>query len=213
MQLTSTSSCSSAVEGTSSEFLRPTDLRRAIGALCVVICCAACTGVPKGIEPVSDFNLDDYLGRWYEIARLDHSFERGLTRVTAEYVRRSDGGITVTNRGFDAARSEWREARGKAYFLGDPATGSLKVSFFGPFYGGYHVIALDRKGYQWAVVSGPTRSYLWVLARTPVLAEATLNRLVARAAELGFPTDELIFVEQTAAQAHLDGAGQSAGPG
>ncbi len=180
---------------------RTTSLQRATSALCVAICCAACTGIPDGIEPVKDFELESYLGTWYEIARLDHSFERGLTRVTAAYARREDHGISVTNRGYDATRGEWREARGKAYFLGDPATGSLKVSFFGPFYGGYHVIALDRKDYQWAMVSGPSRSYLWVLARQPVLAQETRDRLVARAAELGFPTEELIFVDQSDARA------------
>ncbi|NIP14189.1 MAG: lipocalin [Pseudomonadales bacterium] len=180
---------------------RTTRLQRATGALCVAICCAACTGIPDGIQPVNDFRLERYLGRWYEIARLDHSFERGLTRVTAEYARRSDGGISVTNRGYDAARGEWREARGKAYFLGDRGTGSLKVSFFGPFYGGYHVVALDGDGYQWALVSGPSRSYLWVLARAPALADKTLEGLLARAAQLGFPTEDLIFVEHPDPQA------------
>ncbi|HEY5681900.1 MAG TPA: lipocalin family protein [Pseudomonadales bacterium] len=177
-------------------------MRRAIGALCVAACCAACTGIPDGVEAVTDFQLERYLGTWYEIARLDHTFERGLTRVTAEYARRSDGGISVTNRGYDGALGEWREARGKAYFLGNPATGSLKVSFFGPFYGGYHVIALDSEGYQWAMVAGPSRSYLWVLARDAVVPDETFNRLVARAAELGFPTENLIFVDHSGANAH-----------
>jgi apolipoprotein D and lipocalin family protein len=176
-------------------------LRTAVGACFVAMLCAACTGIPEGIEPVGEFEADRYLGRWYEIARLDHSFERGLTRVTADYERQDDGGISVVNRGYDRARGEWREARGRAYFLGDPAVASLKVSFFGPFYGGYHVIALDRKEYRWALISGPSRSFLWVLARTPTLPDATLEALVSRAAELAFPTEDLIFVDQIGAQA------------
>jgi apolipoprotein D and lipocalin family protein len=202
MQLNSTSKMSGAAEPITLGNLRLTGLRRAIGALCVAACCAACTGIPDGVEAVTDFQLERYLGTWYEIARLDHTFERGLTRVTAEYARRSDGGISVTNRGYDGALGEWREARGKAYFLGNPATGSLKVSFFGPFYGGYHVIALDSEGYQWAMVAGPSRSYLWVLARDAVVPDETFNRLVARAAELGFPTENLIFVDHSGANAH-----------
>lgn len=191
----------SAVQTGSSRNRRPIHLKRAMGGLCIVIFCAACTGAPDGISPVDEFQVERYLGRWYEIARLDHPFERGLTRVTAEYSRQKDGGISVVNRGYDAERGEWREAVGKAYFLGDSTTGSLKVSFFGPFYGGYHVIAVDRKGYQWAMVSGPSRSYLWVLARTPTLPNKTLENLVSRAAELGFSTDDLIFVDQSSANA------------
>lgn len=153
-----------------------------------------CTGMPKGVEPVRGFALDRYLGRWYEIARLDHSFERGLTDVTATYSLRSDGGIDVVNRGYDAAKGEWREAKGRAYFLGDPDEASLKVTFFWPFYGGYHVIALDRSHYRYALVSGPSREYLWILARERVLPEAVLRELLGIAQVNGFDTKALIYV-------------------
>jgi len=153
----------------------------------------ACTGLPDGVEAVSGVDLDRYLGTWYEIARLDHSFERGLNQVTAVYSRREDGGIRVVNRGFNADSSEWQEAEGRAYPVGDPTEGVLKVSFFGPFYGGYNIIALDRTGYQYAMVAGPNRSYLWILARTPRLEENTLNRLLEHARSLGFAVDELIY--------------------
>ena len=156
----------------------------------------ACTGAPEGVEVVSGFDLDRYLGTWYEIARLDHSFERGLTNVTATYSLRDDGGVKVLNRGYDTSKQRWDEAEGKAYFLGDEDVGQLKVSFFGPFYGGYNVVELDSD-YRYSLVAGPDRSYLWILARTPELDEATLERLVAKARELGFPTDELIMVEHT----------------
>lgn len=150
-------------------------------------------GHPDGVEPVTGFELDRYLGTWYEIARLDHRFERGLSDVSAEYRRRDDGGVDVVNSGFNAGKREWQEARGKGYFVGPTNVGHLKVSFFGPFYGTYNVFELDDD-YRYAMVSGADRGYLWILARDPQLDRATLEALVARAQELGFPTDELIFV-------------------
>jgi apolipoprotein D and lipocalin family protein len=155
----------------------------------------ACTGAPEGVEPVSDFELDRYLGTWYEIARLDHRFERGLSNVTANYSLRDDGGVKVINRGYNAEDQEWDEAEGKAYFVGDEDVGQLKVSFFGPFYGGYNVIELDKAGYQYSMVAGPDRSYLWILSRSPDLDDAVLERLLAKAGDLGFPLGELIMVE------------------
>jgi apolipoprotein D and lipocalin family protein len=156
---------------------------------------AACTGAPEGVEPVTGFELDRYLGTWYEIARLDHSFERGLSNVTADYSLRDDGGVRVINRGYKAEDGEWDEAEGKAYFVGDEDVGQLKVSFFGPFYGGYNVFELDKDGYQYSMVAGPDRSYLWILSRTSDLDDAVLERLLAKAGELGFPLGELIMVE------------------
>ena len=155
----------------------------------------ACTGAPEGVEVVSGFDLNRYLGTWYEIARLDHSFERGLSNVTANYSLRDDGGVKVINRGYNVKENEWDEAEGKAYFVGDEDVGQLKVSFFGPFYGGYNIVELDKDGYQYSLVAGPDRSYLWILARTPELEDAILEHLVATARELGFATDELIMVE------------------
>jgi apolipoprotein D and lipocalin family protein len=156
---------------------------------------AGCTGAPEGVEPVSGFELDRYLGTWYEIARLDHRFERGLSNVTATYSLRDDGGVKVINRGYDSAAKEWDEADGKAYFVGDKDIGQLKVSFFGPFYGGYNVIALDKDDYQYSMVAGPDRSYLWILSRTPELDDAILDTLLSKAGELGFPLGELIMVD------------------
>lgn len=163
--------------------------------LCLALL-TGCTLAPKGIDPVTSFELERYLGRWYEIARLDHRFERGLSRVTADYSRRPDGGIRVVNRGYHAGKGEWTQVQGRAYFLGSPARGSLKVSFFWPFYAGYHVIALDRQDYRYALVSGPSRDYLWILARTPSLDAEITRQLVAQARGMGFATEELIFVDQ-----------------
>lgn len=155
-----------------------------------------CLGMPQGVRPVTGFELDRYLGTWYEIARLDHSFERGLTRVTAEYSLREDGGVRVVNRGYSTEKQVWKEAVGKAYFVEDESTGYLKVSFFGPFYGSYVVFELDQAGYQYAFISGPDTSYLWLLARTPTVSVELLQRFMQRATALGFDTDALILVGQ-----------------
>lgn len=154
-----------------------------------------CTGIPDGTQPVTDFELDRYLAQWFEIARLDHSFERGLDCVTATYSLRDDGGVRVINRGYNLEEQEWDEAEGRAYFIDDESVGRLKVSFFGPFYGGYNVLELDEE-YQWALVAGPNRDYLWILSRTAEMDSATEDRLRQRAAELDFATEELIDVIQ-----------------
>lgn len=169
--------------------------RRALCAIPVLCLLVACTGVPEGVETVEGFELDRYLGTWYEIARLDHRFERGLSSVTANYSMRGDGGVRVLNRGFDDAKGEWDEAEGKAYFVGAEDAGRLKVSFFGPFYGGYNIVELDMDDYQYSMVAGPDRSYLWILARSPDIEQTTVDRLVTVARDLNFPTDELIFVQ------------------
>jgi len=169
--------------------------RRQLGwVLATVMPLASCTGVPEGVSAVDGFELDRYLGTWYEIARLDHRFERGLTNVTANYSLRQDSGVRVLNRGYREESGEWREAEGKAYFVDAPDIGRLKVSFFGPFYGAYNIIALDKDGYRFAMVAGPNRSYLWILARDPRLDPAIVDTLIGQARSLGFPTDELIFV-------------------
>lgn len=156
----------------------------------------ACTGTPKGVEPVSGFQLDRYLGKWYEIARLDHSFERGLTSVTADYSLRDDGHVKVINRGYNQEKNQWKEAEGKAKFVKDTDTAQLKVSFFGPFYGSYIVFGLDKQDYQYAFVAGPNHGYLWLLARTPQVDEAIIERFINEASQRGFDTDKLIFVDQ-----------------
>jgi apolipoprotein D and lipocalin family protein len=153
-----------------------------------------CTGIPEGVIPVDNFKLEKYLGKWYEIARLDHSFEQGLTRVTANYSLREDGGLRVINRGYSAKENKWKEAEGKAYFVKGSDQGYLKVSFFGPFYGAYIVFELDHENYQYSLVSGPDKSYLWLLARGPEIREDIKDILIAKAKSLGFDTSKLIYV-------------------
>jgi len=164
-----------------------------LAALCATT--IGCLGIPDNATAIKDFQLERYLGTWYEIARLDHRFERCLSRVQARYSLRQDNGIRVINRGFDAKKGQWSEAEGKAYFLGDSNIGRLKVSFFGPFYGAYNIVHLDREDYRYAMVTGPSTRYFWILARDPQLEPAIVDRLVAKAAGLGFPVDELIFPE------------------
>jgi len=154
-----------------------------------------CTGIPEGLKAVDGFEVDRYLGTWYEIARLDHRFERGLEKISATYTLREDGGVDVLNKGWDVKTGEWSQAQGKAYFVEQPDKGKLKVSFFGPFYGGYNIIELDKQNYAYSMVTGPDRSYFWILSRTPQLPEAELQALLKRAKSLGFATDQLIFVK------------------
>lgn len=155
-----------------------------------------CLGTPEGVAPIENFETKRYLGKWYEIARLDHSFERGLSNVSAEYSIRKDGGIRVLNQGFSKKDNEWSEAEGKAYFVSDDNQGHLKVSFFGPFYSSYIIFELDKTNYEYAFISGYNNSYLWLLARTPKVDQTVIDHFVSRSKELGFNTNGLIFVNQ-----------------
>lgn len=154
---------------------------------------AGCVRIPEQVEPVRNFTVERYLGKWYEIARLDHSFERGLSHVTAEYSL-MEGGVRVLNRGYSEREKRWRQAQGKAYFVRRSDEGFLKVSFFGPFYGSYIIFDLDHEHYRYALVCGPDRSYLWILARTPDMPDDVKRSLVDTASRAGFDTRGLIFV-------------------
>lgn len=169
--------------------------------LLLILTLNACTGeMPANMQTVDGVDAQQYLGTWYEIARLDHSFERDLEQVTATYSLREDGGIKVVNRGYNVNKKAWSEAEGKAYFTA-PANangtynGQLKVSFFGPFYGPYHIIALDKTLYNYAMVTSG-KDYLWILSRTPQLTYPIKQELMAQAKALGYPTENLIFVKQ-----------------
>ena len=157
---------------------------------------SGCTGIPDGVKAIDGFEINRYLGTWYEVARLDHRFERGLTKISATYTLRPDGGVNVLNKGWNQASGKWEQAEGKAYFVGQPGNGRLKVSFFGPFYGGYNIIALDKKDYAYSMVTGPDKSYFWILSRTRQLPKAIMEALIEKAKRLGFATDKLIFANQ-----------------
>jgi apolipoprotein D and lipocalin family protein len=127
--------------------------------MAMLITLVGCTGIPEGVTPIDNFNVKKYQGKWYEIARLDHSFERGLNKVSAEYKIKENGDVQVINRGYHSEDKEWNEAEGVAKFVNSTNNGHLKVSFFGPFYGSYIIFDLDE-GYQHSFVSGPDTSYL-----------------------------------------------------
>ncbi len=155
---------------------------------------ASCSTIPKGVTAVDEFQKEKYLGKWYEIARFDFKFEKGLNNTTAEYSLRNDGKIKVTNRGYDYEKKVWKEAVGKAKFVQSDEIAKLKVSFFGPFYAGYNVIAIDEQ-YQYALVAGQSFDYLWILSRTPVIPDAIKQQYLQKAQDLGFDTSQLIWVE------------------
>jgi apolipoprotein D and lipocalin family protein len=155
----------------------------------------SCATIPKGAKAVTPFDKAKYLGKWYEIARMDFRFERNLSNTTAIYSGNPDGTIKVDNQGFNYKTNKWKQAIGKAKFLDDPNVAMLKVSFFGPFYAGYNVIALD-KDYKYALVAGKNLSYLWILSRETSIPENIKQDYLALAKKLGYKTDELIWVDQ-----------------
>ncbi len=144
---------------------------------------------------IDDFDLSKYLGTWYEIARFDHSFERGLDNVTAEYLLRDDGMVDVINSGWKDGKFE--VANGKAKQpdpLTDPA--HLKVSFFLFFYSDYNVMMLDDS-YQVSLVGSKSPKYLWILSRTPELSDSVLDAVLEEAESRGYDTGKLIWVDQS----------------
>ena len=161
----------------------------------LVFLLGGCNQIPHGLKAVTPFDVQRYKGHWYEVMRLENKFERGLSHVTATYDLHNDGTVSVLNRGFNSASCEWEEARGVAVFQGKKTVGSLSVSFFWPFSGGYHVIGLDRKNYHFALVSGSSRNYLWILSREPILAAGARQKLIEEARKLEFPVSELVMVE------------------
>ena len=157
---------------------------------CIFWCCSK----KIRVLPMPGFDVKKYMGRWYEIARLRHPFERGLTNVTADYTLQKNGKIRVANRGFHPGREKWQEARAVAV-EGD-APNHLKVYFFPLIPGHYKVAYLDPE-YRYAVVSGGHPEFLWFLARTPQISREQLNKMLDAARRLGYDTDKLIYVEHT----------------
>ncbi|MCE5332491.1 MAG: lipocalin family protein [Bacteroidales bacterium] len=154
----------------------------------------SCIGIVEGARPVKPFNAERYLGKWYEIARFNFRFERNLNNTTATYTLNEDGSIKVNNQGYNYVKKEWSQAIGKAKFVGDRTEAQLKVSFFGPFYGAYNVIALDND-YKYALIVGKNLDYLWILSREKTLPEDIKQQYLKQAHDLGFDVDKLIWVE------------------
>lgn len=157
---------------------------------------SSCATIPEGATAVSPFSKDKYLGKWFEIARMDFSFERGLNNTTAEYSLNDDGTIKVINRGYNFKKDKWKEATGKAKFVDDANVAKLKVSFFGPFYAGYNVIAID-KDYKYALVAGKSLKYLWILSREKSIPNNIKENYLQLAQKIGYNTKDLVWVEHT----------------
>ncbi len=173
-------------------------LTRMIVLMMIAVAGAGTAGAAESTEnipPVPDFELNRYLGTWYEIARLPHRFEKGLSRVTATYTLNPNGTIQVLNRGFKAAKNKWSQAEGKAWVPDPDVPARLKVRFFWPFSAEYKIIRLDPE-YRWAVVTSSQNNYLWFLCREPVMDEALYKSLVQYVSENGFDVSKLIRVEQ-----------------
>lgn len=142
------------------------------------------------IPPVSNFKIEKYVGKWYEIARTDNSFEKGCTNVTANYSFRSDGGINVLNECIKNGKA--KKAEGKAYFKGSSDLGSLKVTFFWPFYGNYYVVYVDES-YSYAIVYGGSPKYIWILSRYEKITQIQLESLLFKIKEFGLDPNSLII--------------------
>ncbi|WP_434036884.1 lipocalin family protein [Formosa sp. 4Alg 33] len=168
------------------------------GALIVLtaIIFTSCATIPKNAEAVSPFKKEKYLGKWYEIARLDFKFEKNLNNTTANYSINPDETIKVVNRGYNYEKEEWTEADGKAKFVDSDTIAKLKVSFFGPFYSGYNVIAL-ADDYKYALVAGKNLEYLWILSRETTIPEDIKQEFLNQAKAIGYNTEDLIWVEHT----------------
>jgi apolipoprotein D and lipocalin family protein len=168
---------------------------KSLAAIIGIVAFSSCVSIPKGATAITPFDKGKYLGTWYEIARMDFKFERNLNQTTANYSLNPDGSIKVVNRGYNYKTSKWSEAVGKAKFAGDPNVARLKVSFFGPFYSGYNVIALDTD-YKYALIAGNNTGYMWILSRTKTVSEDVKQNYLKLAKGLGFNIDALIWVEQ-----------------
>lgn len=144
------------------------------------------------LKTVAHVDLERYLGKWYEIARYDHSFERGCSEVEAIYTKRDDGMIGVLNRCFIKEDNKTKEAHGRAKVVDEETNSKLKVTFFWPFYGNYWIIEL-AEDYRFVVVSEPKKEYFWILSRTPVMEQADLDGILERTTALGFDARKLIW--------------------
>lgn len=155
---------------------------------------SSCSTIPKGVIAVKPFDKEKYLGKWYEIARIDFKYERNLNNTTAEYTLNNNGTIRVDNKGYNTKNGEWKQAIGKAKFVGNENIAMLKVSFFGPFYAGYNVIALDPD-YKYALVAGASFKYLWILSRETSIPDEIKNEYLKIAKDFGYNTSDLLWVK------------------
>jgi len=163
-----------------------------LAVVAMVAGCSSRVSIPRGAVAVKPFDKSKYLGKWYEIARMDFRFEKNLNNVTANYSLNSDGSIRVDNKGYNYQKKEWKESIGKARFVYSEEEGRLKVSFFGPFYAGYNVIAVDDD-YRYAMIAGNNLGYLWILSRTPDIPAPVRIAYLKQAGSLGYDVSKLVW--------------------
>ncbi len=154
----------------------------------------SCASIPENAKPIEDFDVNRYLGTWYEVARFDFRFEKNLDNTSANYTLDKNGNVVVLNSGYNFVKKKWRKADGLAKFRGEKNIAALKVSFFGPFYSGYNVVALDEN-YQYALIAGKNLDYLWILSRTKKLPDEVKTEYLKIAKEIGYDTSRLIWVK------------------
>ncbi|MDO6761427.1 lipocalin family protein [Tamlana sp. 2_MG-2023] len=154
----------------------------------------SCRTIPEKAVAVKSFDKAKYLGKWYEIARLDFKYEKDLNNTTAEYSLNENGTIKVNNQGFDTISKQWEQSIGKAKFVDEDDVAMLKVSFFGPFYSGYNVIAIDED-YNYALIAGKSLDYLWLLSRETKIPESIKTKYLKMAEDVGYNTSELLWIE------------------
>ncbi len=150
--------------------------------------CSTCNANPVDNTTVSEFDLDRYMGKWYEVARIDNRYQRNLTAVTAEYSLGKGDRITIVNRGYNPSNGEWREveARGET----TSTVGRLKVSFFLFVTSEYNIMDLGEN-YEWALVGTKSSNFLWIISRTPALPADTLNHIISLAEKRGYNINDI----------------------
>ena len=160
----------------------------------IIILFNSCASIPQKAKPVENFEVNRYLGTWYEVARFDFRFEKDLDNTSANYTLDKKGNVIVLNSGYNFVKKKWSKADGLAKFRGDKNIAALKVSFFGPFYSGYNVIALDEN-YQYALIAGKSLDYLWILSRTIELPDEIKTEYLKIAEDIGYDTSRLIWIK------------------
>ena len=178
------------------------NMRMIFGTMAAAVALAGCVSGPKvDNAPVATLDLNRYLGEWYEIARFDHSFERGVEQAKANYMQNADGTIKVVNSGIKDGKPKTAIGKGKT----TDTPGLLRVSFFGPFYADYRVMMIDED-YTYALVGSGGADYLWILSRTPEVPETAKSELLAEAQRRGYDTGKLILVRQGKEETTISGA-------
>lgn len=155
----------------------------------------SCSTTDFSLSTADNVDLTKYMGTWYEIARIDFTFEKNLKNTTADYRMNKDGTVMVLNTGFNEKKNRWQSSEGRARMRKDSKSSELEVSFFGPFYSDYNILEI-MGDYEYALVAGKNNDYLWILSRTKTIPDDVKSAFLEKAKKLGFDTNRLIWVSQ-----------------